>query len=417
MEHIVQTKIRSDKMNNLKMQNKGLKRNIYSLGFVSLFTDLSSEMVLSLLPTFIINLPGSNPALLGLIEGVAEALSYCMRAISGVFSDKFGKRKSLVLIGYGLSNIVKPFFSVANSAFEAFSIRVLDRVGKGVRTAPRDVLICDSISEENRGAAFGLHRTLDQAGAILGPLLASGLLIFLGYTIRDVFLLSIVPGLAALMILIFFVKEKSFKTDFKFSYVKGFKSLAKKEFLWLLIIVSVFSLGAFNFSFVLLYGSEVGVSSEFIPLLFALVNVAHVAVAIPAGLLADRIGKEWMLLVGYIIFLAVNLAISIGPIIWFMALGVALLFGLYQGIVNTVTRALIPKYVKPSNVGTAYGIFYLASGFSFLTANLIVGLLWNNYGPNLSVLYSAALTVASLFGFTFFLKRKKSQKHLGQACL
>ena len=285
------------------------------------------------------------------------------------------------------------------------------------RTAPRDALICDSTSEENRGAAFGLNRTLDQAGAILGPLLASVLLIFLGYTIRDVFLVSIVPGLAALIILIFFVKEKSRKTDFKFSYVKGFKSLAKKEFLWLLVIVSVFSLGAFNFSFVLLYGSEVGVSSEFIPLLFALVNIAHVAVAIPAGLLADRIGKEWMLFVGYIIFLSVTLAISIGPTSWFMALGVALLFGLYQGIVNTVTRALIPKYVKSSNVGTAYGIYYLASGFSFLTANLIVGILWNNYGPNLSVLYSAALTVASLFGFAFFLKRGKSQKNLDQTCL
>ena len=144
-------------------------------------------MVLSLLPTFIISLPGSNPALLGLIEGIAEALSYSMRAISGLFSDKLGKRKSIILVGYGLSNIVKPFFGVVNSVYEALAIRVFDRVGKGVRTAPRDALICDSVSEENRGAAFGLHRTLDQAGAIFGPLLASGLLIFLSFTVREVF--------------------------------------------------------------------------------------------------------------------------------------------------------------------------------------------------------------------------------------
>ena len=394
-------------MNSQKMPNKKNKRNIFALGFVSFFTDLSSEMVLSLLPTFIISLPGSNPALLGLIEGVAEALSYGMRAISGLFSDKLGKRKSIILVGYGLSNIIKPFFGIVNNAIEAFTIRVFDRVGKGVRTAPRDALICDSTSEENRGAAFGLHRTLDQTGAILGPLLASGLLIFLGYTIREVFWVSIIPGLAALMILIFFVKEQSCKTDTKFTLLKGIKNVTKKEFLWLLIIVSVFSLGAFNFSFILLYGSEVGISSEFIPLLFALVNVAHVAVAIPAGLLADRIGREKMLFVGYSVFLAVTLTIFIGPASYFIALGVAVLFGLYQGIVNTVTRAMIPKYVKPNLVGTAYGIYYLVVGFSFLLANLIMGILWSNFGPNLSVLYSVALTIASLLGFAIFIKRNQ----------
>ena len=392
-------------MNKQKIPNKKSKRNIFALGFVSFFTDLSSEMVLSLLPTFIISLPGATPAILGLIEGVAEALSYGMRAISGLFSDKIGKRKNLVLVGYGLSNIIKPFFGIVNNVFEAFTIRVFDRVGKGVRTAPRDALICDSTPEENRGAAFGLHRTLDQAGAILGPLLASGLLIFLGFTIREIFWVSIIPGLAALVILIFFVKEQSCKTESKFTFLKGIKNVAQKDFLWLLIIVSVFSLGAFNFSFILLYGSEVGISSEFIPLLFALVNVAHVAVAIPAGLLADRIGREKMLFVGYSVFLAVTLAIFIGPAGYFVALVVAVLFGLYQGIVNTVTRAMIPKYVKPNLVGTAYGIYYLVAGFSFLLANLIVGFLWSNFGPNLSVLYSIALTISSLFGFAIFIKR------------
>ena len=394
-------------MNYQKIPNEKSKRNIFALGFVSFFTDLSSEMVLSLLPTFIISLPGSSPALLGLIEGIAEALSYSMRAISGLFSDKLGKRKSIVLIGYGLSNIVKPFFGVVNSVYEALTIRVFDRIGKGVRTAPRDALICDSTSEENRGAAFGLHRTLDQAGAILGPLLASGLLIFLGYTIREVFWVSIIPGLAALMILFFFVREQSCKIDSKLTFFTSIKNVIQEDFLWLLIIVSVFSLGAFNFSFILLFGSEVGISNEFIPLLFALVNVAHVAVAIPAGLIADRIGREKMLFVGYSVFLAVTLAIFIGPASFFVALVVAILFGLYQGIVNTVTRAMIPKYVKPNLVGTAYGMYYLVAGFSFLLANLIVGILWSNFGPNLTVLYSIGLTITSLLGFAIFIKRNQ----------
>jgi MFS family permease len=381
-------------------------RNIFALGFVSFFTDLSSEMVLSLLPTFIINLPGSSIAFLGLIEGVAEALSYGMRAISGLFTDKLGKRKNIVLLGYGLSNIIKPFFGFTNSAIEAFTIRVFDRVGKGVRTAPRDALICDSTSEENRGAAFGLHRTLDQTGAILGPILASSLLIFLGYTIREVFWISIIPGFIALVILVFFVKEQTGKKNINFTFLKGIKKVAQKDFIWLLIIVAVFSLGAFNFSFILLYGSEVGISSEFIPLLFALVNISHVCIAIPSGLLADRIGKEIMLFFGYIIFLVVTIIIFIGPASFFVALGISILFGLYQGIVNTVTRALIPKYVEKNLIGSAYGIYYLIVGFSFLLANLIMGLLWNNFGSNLSVLYSITLTITSLFGFAIFIKRK-----------
>jgi MFS family permease len=388
------------------MTNKKSRRNIFALGFASFFTDISSEMVLSLLPAFIISLPGSNVFFLGIIEGVAEALSYGMRSISGFFSDKLGKRKRIVLVGYAISNLIKPLFGIVNSTLEAFTVRIFERVGKGIRTAPRDALICDSSSEENIGLAFGLHRTLDQAGAILGPLLASSLLILIGYSVREVFWVSIVPGLAALVILIFLVKEQSCKVETKFTLLKGLKNVAKKRFLWLLVIVSVFSLGAFNFSFVLIYGSEVGISSEFIPMLFALVNFAHVGVAIPAGLLADRVGKERVLFVGYSVFLALTLAILIGPASWLVALGVAVLFGLYQGIINTVTRAMIPKYVKPTLVGTAYGLYYLVSGFSFLFANLIVGLLWNSFGSSLSVLYSAVLTMISLFGFTIFLKRK-----------
>jgi MFS family permease len=397
-------------LNEKTLSSKEIKKNIFALGFVSFFTDLSSEMVLSLLPMFILTLPGSNVALLGFIEGFAESLSYGMRAISGIFSDKFRKRKKIVLIGYSISNIIKPLFSVANSAFEAFTIRIIDRIGKGIRTAPRDALICDSVSERNRGTAFGLHRSLDQAGAILGPLFASAALVFFGYTVREVFWLSFIPGFIALIILILFVKEISSKSEKRFSLLKGVKSILKGSFFKLLIIVCVFSLGAFNFSFILLFGSEAGINTDLIPMLFALINISHVAIAIPAGFLSDRIGREKMLFLGYFIFLISAFSIFIGSRSFITALFVAIMFGLYEGIVNTITRALIPNYVEPNLVGTAYGLYYLVIGFSFLFANIIIGSLWNNFGSRLSVLYSLFLTIFSLVGFVIFIRKRKIGK-------
>ena len=174
-------------------------QNVVRLGFVSFFTDVSSEMVFSILPVFILGLPGGSVATLGLIEGLAESLSCILRAVSGVVSDKFRKRKVFILLGYAVSNIAKPFFAAASSVADALFIRVADRVGKGIRTAPRDALISDSVSAGRRGEAFGLHRTLDQTGAIIGPLTATAVMVLLGWTVQDVFWLSILPGSVALL--------------------------------------------------------------------------------------------------------------------------------------------------------------------------------------------------------------------------
>ena len=185
-----------------------LFKNVFALGFVSFFTDVSTEMVLSLLPVFIVHLPGSGSAALGIIEGTAESLSYGMRAVSGIFSDKLRRRKVIILLGYGISNIVKPLFAVVSNIFEAMAIRIADRVGKGIRTAPRDALLSESVIEKKRGIAFGLHRTLDQTGAILGPLAASFLMYTVGLTMKGIFWLSLIPGVAALLTLLFFVQEQ-----------------------------------------------------------------------------------------------------------------------------------------------------------------------------------------------------------------
>ena len=381
------------------------RRNIFALGFVSFFTDMSSEMVFSLLPTFLLGLPGSSRAVLGLIEGTAEALSYALRAVSGIFSDKFRKRKMFVLVGYALSNAVKPLFAVARVPFDVFVIRVSDRVGKGVRTSPRDALLCESVSEKRRGAAFGLHRTLDQAGAIVGPVIASTALLILGFTVRDIFWLSLIPGSIALFIILFLVKERAGKSTSEFKLLAGIKSALKGNFSLLLIIVCIFSLGAFNFSFVLLNAQEAGIADSLIPLVYAAVNVAHAAIAIPAGVLSDRVGKEKVMVLGYGVFLSTTLLILL-PATGYVALLVAVFYGAYIGVVETVQRALIPDYVGEKLRGTAYGIYYLVVGSSFFVSNAVVGSLWEYFGSSVASTYSITLSVIAILAMMLFVRKK-----------
>jgi MFS family permease len=306
-----------------------ISRNIFALGFVSFFTDMSSEMAFSILPTFLLSLPGSSIAILGFIEGTAEALSYVLRSVSGIFSDKFRKRKSLVLVGYSLSNAVKPLFAIARTPLDVFVVRVSDRVGKAVRTPPRDALLSESVSDKRRGAAFGLHRALDQSGAIVGPVIATTVMLILGLTLRDVFWLTLIPGAIALLILLFVVKERFGNAVGDFQLLAGIKAILKGNFSWLLVIVGIFSLGAFNFSFILLNAQEAGIIDSFIPLVYAAVNVAHVAIAIPAGVLSDRVGKEKIMILGYSVFLSSVMLILLLPLNGFDAFLVAVFYGAY----------------------------------------------------------------------------------------
>ncbi len=387
--------------------NTNSRRNVFALGFASFFTDVSSEMVFSLLPTFLLGLPGASVAILGFVEGTAEALSYALRAVSGIFSDKFRKRKLFVLVGYGVSNAVKPLFAVARAPLDVLVIRVSDRVGKAVRTSPRDALLSESVSEKHRGAAFGLHRALDQAGAIVGPVLASAALLFLGLAIRDVFWLSLIPGTIALLILLFFVKERVSKSAGEFHLLAGIKTVLKGNFSRILVIVGIFSLGAFNFSFVLLNAQEAGIADSLIPLVYAAVNVAHVAVAIPAGVFSDRVGKEKVMVLGYGVFLFSVLLILLLPLNGFNAFVVAVSYGAYFGVIETVQRALVPEYVDRSLVGTAYGIYYFTVGSAFFVSNAVVGSLWEYLGASMAVTYSIITSVVAIALMVLFLNRKR----------
>ncbi|MFQ5712272.1 MAG: MFS transporter, partial [Candidatus Geothermarchaeales archaeon] len=342
------------------------------MGFVSFFTDVSTEMILGILPIFIVSELGATKAILGLIEGGAEALSHAFRAFSGIISDRIGRRKALVFIGYALSTVSKPFFAVARVWTDALFIRVGDRVGKGVRTSPRDALLSESVGAKQTGMAFGIHRSLDQAGAIVGPVLAFTLIPLMGF--RDIFWLSFMPGAVAVAILLVFVRERAVRPK-SVGVFKNVGDVLRGRFILLLVIIGVFSIGAFNFSFILIRAEDLGVAAGFIPLVYVVINIAHTAVGIPAGTLADRIGKERVLMLGYAsFFLAALLGMSLtgNPLYAYL---IAAVYGVYIGIAETVQRALIPDYSRSESRGTAYGLYYLTVGACFFIANSLFGAL------------------------------------------
>ena len=388
-----------------KPEVSGGMRNVTALGIVSFFTDFSTEMILGVLPIFIVSTLGASRALLGAIEGSAELTSYAFRMISGSWSDKTGKRKAFVLAGYAASTASKPFFAVASSWLDAFLIRAGDRIGKGIRTAPRDALIADSVPESRVGRAFGLHRTIDQLGAIVGPVAAFVLLQFID--LRGIFLASLIPGAIAVIILIFFVKEIAIRRTVKPSIFRNIGTLVKgnRPLLFLLIVSGIFGLGAFNFSFVLIRASDLGINEAMIPIVYAAINITHAAIGIPSGILADRIGKEKVLIIGYSVFLVstVLMVMLVGSSLF--AYVIAAIFGLYAGISETVQRAIIPKYVGSELRGTAFGLYNLVIGMCFFASNVMFGFLWDSFSLVIAVTYSAAITTVAISGMAIFTKK------------
>ena len=376
-------------------------------------------MILGILPLFIVSNLGAPKAVLGGIEGSAELIGYAFRMVSGSLSDRLGTRKIFVLAGYGLSTISKPFFAVSTGWFDAFLVRAADRTGKGLRTAPRDALIADSIQESNSGKAFGIHRTIDQSGAIAGPIAAFALLQIMD--VREIFLLSLIPGALAIMVLIFLVKEVAIKrgipsataataitTEMFSSFSKVLKG--NRPFTLLLIISGIFSLGAFNYSFILLKSSNLGIGKDVIPLIYAIINISHTAIGIPTGILADRIGKEKVLAIGYAVFVVSSFLMIIfsgngGADNFLYASILAGIFGLYVGISETLQRAVIPKYVSSELRGTAYGVYNVVVGVGFFASNIVLGYLWDNFNLLVAVSYSISFAFAAIIGMLVFIKK------------
>jgi MFS family permease len=381
------------------------------MGLVSFFTDFSTEMVMSVLPLYIVKDLDLSRTVLGVIEGSGEFVNYIFRIPSGYISDKIGKRKILVIIGYGISTISKPFFIFVTTFIDTIIVRIADRIGKGIRTAPRDALIAESVDESSSGKAFGIHRTLDQMGAIIGPLFTFLILELFGGNIQHIFLLSIIPGIVSLFILIYYVKDRLSIDDNnkvivnKITFFSNLRNLfiENKIFVYLVIIIGVFSLGAFNYSFVLLKSTDLGIEQNFVPIIYALINITHTVIGIPAGILSDRVGKEKMLIIGFLLFVISVLLMYFSEknnIIYIIS--IPLIYGLYVGISETVQRALVSKYVSEHNRGTAFGFYGLTIGICLLIGNVTFGFLWDNYDISIALLYSLSLSsLAIIFLFSF----------------
>lgn len=375
-------------------------RNVIRLGFVSLFTDISTEMVLGVLPVnFIIDQLGASAAVLGLIEGVAEAVNYMFRVIAGVVTDKVGRRKPLVIAGYGLSTLAKPLFAISNSWPQAFAVRVTDRAGKGTRTSPRDALISDSIPRSQAGKGFGLHRSLDQVGAVVGPLLAFALLPLIG--LRGIFWVSFIPGLIALLLLLFFVTDARSKVR-SASIFQNARAVLTREFVLFLCVLGIFTVGAYNFSFVLLEASSLGVQQNDIPLVYGLLNLATVIIGLPAGILADKIGKLPVLGLCFLVLLGTSLAGSMVSAYWLFGFLIAFLYGSYLSISDTVQRALVPDFTRPELKGTAYAVYYTLIGIGSLIANSVFGALWTTLGSQAAFKFSIGTSSVGVVALILF---------------
>jgi MFS family permease len=390
----------------------GLKNVVY-MGLVSSFTDFSTEMVMSVLPLYIIKDLDLSRTILEAIEGSGEFVNYIFRIPSGYISDKIGKRKILVIIGYAISTISKPFFIFVTTFGDTIIVRIADRIGKGIRTAPRDALIADSVDESSSGKAFGIHRTLDQIGAIIGPFFAFLVLELFGGNIQYIFLLSIIPGIASLFILIYYVKDKFVNYDNKviankITFFSNLKNLfiENKIFVYLVIILGIFSLGAFNYSFVLLKSADLGVEQNFVPIIYSIINITHTAIGIPAGILSDRIRKEKVLIIGFLLFVISTLLMYFSEknnIVYIIS--IPLIYGLYVGISKTVQRALVSKYVSEHNRGTAFGFYGLIIGICFLIGNITFGFLWDNYDISIAVFYSLTLSLLAIISMLSLIKK------------
>ncbi|MCH4559179.1 MFS transporter [Mesorhizobium jarvisii] len=373
---------------------------IWALGFVSLLMDVSSEMIHALLPIYLVTVMGASMVTVGMIEGVAEATAAITKVFSGALSDWLGKRKLLAVIGYGLAAITKPVFPLASSVGWIMAARFVDRIGKGIRDAPRDALIADIAPPYLRGASFGLRQSLDTVGAFVGPLLAIGLMWLTANQFRVVFWVAILPGVLAVALLHLVVQEPARPAGLR--EVRAPLSLPELRRLgssfWLVVCVAtVFTLARFSEAFLILRAQAVDLPIVLTPMVLVIMNVVYSLAAYPAGALSDRVNRLTMLILGFLILIAADLVLARPGSLAGAALGVAL-WGLHLGFTQGLLATLVADTAPPELRGTAFGMFNLSGGLSLLAASLLAGMLWDTFGPQMTFLAGAGLTALALLG-------------------
>ncbi|MBN1880639.1 MAG: MFS transporter [Deltaproteobacteria bacterium] len=369
-------------------------RNVFYLGVVSFFNDFASEMIYPLLPVFLTVVLGVGGTVLGAIEGVAESTSAILKYFSGRMSDTLGKRKPIFVFGYTLSNIVRPLMGIAGTWWHVMLLRFSDRVGKGVRTAPRDALLADSVSSERRGTAFGFQRALDHAGAVAGPLAAVLILPHIGNDLRTLFLLSAIPGVVVLLIVGFLVREVPVEKKAEdLPPVRGFSSLDETVKRYLAAVL-LFSLGNASDAFLLLKATDAGIKMIHIPVIWIVLHVVKSTTSIPGGMLADRKGKKQTILAGWLVYAVIYALFAATE----SAVGVWVLFGvygIYYGLTEGTERAFMAELVSEESRGTAFGFFHLTVGLAAFPASLIFGFMWDFLGSRSAFLLGAMFALAA----------------------
>ena len=381
-----------------------MNRNVVLLGVVSFLTDASSEMIFPLIPVFVTSVLGAPAAVVGLIEGVAEATANILKMLSGMYSDRIGRRKPFVFWGYTFSSVTKPLFALATAWPHVLFIRFLDRVGKGIRGSARDVMVADYTDERTRGRAYGYRKMMDQLGAATGPLIAFILLnAFLvsrpeAEKYRIIFMLSIIPAALAVAIL-FLVKEKEDAVRHAKGWRPDFKSLGRAYKVNLLVAL-LFSIGAFNYAFFILRAQDLKMPLAMIPLAYMFYNLVYGAFAIPVGTLSDRIGRRKVIAAGYLTFGLTALGMGVVGDYWTLLVFFAT-YGVYMAVVESVQRAYIADLAQPDMLGTAMGLYQGVLGIAALPAGIIAGLLWDVtvHGVKATFLFSTATSIAAAILF------------------
>lgn len=384
------------------MNEKLLNKNIVALGANSFFTDFSTEMILPLLPIFLEKFLHASKTQIGVIEGFAELSVAILIAFSGFYSDRIGRRKPIVVFGYGVSNIIKPLAFFAQSVNMVMAIRIGDRIAKGVRVAPRDALISASLTNGSSGFVFGFHKMMDGAGALFGTMSAFVLLWWLGESeesFRTIFALSIIPGIISMIILFFLIDDVKIPPT---AMNKFRPNALPKQFYYLVAFQTLFSIFAMNYSFMILKATDVGLSLAIIPLAYALYNLTQALFAVPIGKLSDKLGKPTLLAFIYFAFTLATMALSTHTIfgVW---IGFAI-YGFFAGGFNSLAKAIISDVAPSELKATAYGVYYTSVGIATLISLVFAGWMWDNYGSNLVFILSSFF--AFVLSGMLFIKRK-----------
>jgi MFS family permease len=371
-----------------------LPASVWALGFVSLFMDVSSEMIHALLPVFLVSVLGASVTAVGLLEGTAEAIASITKVFSGTLSDRLGKRKLLTVVGYGLAALTKPLFALAPSPIWVFAARGIDRVGKGIRGAPRDALIADLTPAAVRGASFGLRQTLDTIGAFAGPLIAIALMAATADSFRTVFWLATIPAALSVIVLVLFVREPPTDETRRAAHRPRLATLLGtlgSRFWWLVLVAALFTLARFSEAFLILKIADVGLGVGLVPAVLVVMNVAYALSAYPAGWLSDRVNRWGVFAIGAALLIAADLVLAFGSSIALVGIGIAL-WGLHMGFTQGLLAALVADAARAEQRGTAFGVFNLVTGIALLVASVLAGVLWDRGGPTLTFLAGAGLT-------------------------